>query len=271
MNINSFSEFKQDFPEWEKTFRVDERDDSIYKRIQCTWRETGKINETFFERYHHYYATINVNTGDIFLDCRKRKIFCKHLTLLVLRPMHTLIKTLWHATIVAPLIKEVVLVVLKKQDLKGLTKNTFHSLCDIVRTPPYGLAITITHLTAIIFACISPNSLYKTRTFAGNLERAMLRAETTQTESLWWLSSCFSPMRNIAQKFNKTISTDLNRNLIDEMLKNFAFNQISFRRNVRGLFNDCLRLLPNDKAYISPAKLMTRSNVSSNAVSSAAA
>lgn len=263
MNTN-FSAFKQAFPEWESTFHVQKRDDSIFKRIECTWKEECKTaTGELAEKIHKYHATINTQTGDIYLDCRKRKIFAKHLTLFFLRPIHTVIKTLWHATIIGPLLKEATAVVKGDQTMKELATHTFHSLSDIVRTPLYGLAITITHLAGILFGCISPNSLYKTRIIAGNLEMNMLRTKYSK----WILSPCFSPIKNIAQHseyvkernayeiiFEAKDSKEDNKRSIEDMLERLAKNQIQFRIKNRALFNDCLRHFPKDKTYHSAAK-----------------
>jgi hypothetical protein len=247
-NVN-FAKFTQAFPDWQEMFHVYGRDDSVTKRIVCTWNETGVADPKTADKTHQYHATINTATGDIFLDCRKRKIFAKHLTLLLLRPLHIAVKTLWHATIIGPLIKEIAAVVQGKQNVKSLAKNTFRSLCNIVRTPLYGLAMTISHLAGALFAVISPNSLYNSRELVGKLEDRLLGDE----DRAWVLSPCFSPLRNIADLFDEKFSLENNKEEIEAQLVRFAKSQIEFRRENRALFNDTLMLLPQDKTYISPA------------------
>jgi hypothetical protein len=244
-NSVAFKHFVSKYPDWEKTYEVYQKDDAVYKRIICRWKESKALQ-------HEYHACINTQTGDIYLDCRRRKILAKHLTLSFLRPLHTVIKTVWHASIIAPLAVEIYKVAKGKQTVKELGINTLKSLADIVRTPLYGIAITITHIAAVILGCASPNTLYKTREIAGKLERDLLRVERIFDGGMWVVAPCFSPMRSILTKKNGKLLEPTKKELKCK-LRNFSESTITFLREERAFFNDCMRLFPDDKRYVSPA------------------
>lgn len=234
MSVKSFDQFIKLNPNWEKDFNVYQRDDSVYKRIKC-----------IVEKKHEYHMCINTKTGEIYFDCRRRKIWAKTLVLTIARPTHTIAKTLWHLSIIAPLAYEVLKVYKKEQTFKDLKLHTFQSFLDIGRTPFYGTVLTVLHISALVMGCIKPNTLYKTRALAGRLERRFLRIEQAN-QSHYMLSPCFSPPRNIAHfsDNSKDIKTELEK---------FARAAIRYKQTNRKLFNDCYRLLDSEKAYISAA------------------
>lgn len=237
---------------WMGIYGVYRRDDSIYQRIKCVWEE-GEIGDVNDEnaglelKRHEYHACINIKNGDIYIDCRRRKILCKHLALILTRPIHTFIKTLWHATIIGPLIAGIA------ENEENLGKRMLYSIADIIRTPVYGLAMTITYIAGVVLACISPNILYRTRALSGYLERKMLRVNTRREleNDPWTLSLCFSPCKNIAKSLNREEAkkgTD-----IQEHLATFAENVVEEERRGGNPFNNCGNKFPADQAYISPA------------------
>ncbi|MDR3624328.1 MAG: hypothetical protein P4L16_04215 [Chlamydiales bacterium] len=244
-NSVTFQNFIDTHPNWERSFGVYKRDDDVYKRMIC-------YSDELCGRIHEYHACINTNSGEVYFDCRKRKILAKHITLTFLRPVHTCVKTLWHASIIAPLAVEIFKLLKGTQTIKDLGKNTLRSLADIFRTPAYGIAITITHIVGVILGCISPNTLYKTREIAGKLERYLLRVNTIRGAGIWVLTECFNPIRNIPGKEGlKSMPKD---HEIREMLKDFGASAVWARMTIRILFNDCCLLFPQDQRYVSAAK-----------------
>lgn len=221
-----------DISTW-NNFLVYKRDDSIFQRVILPWTEDDQLDGDRVEDvlHHEYHACANIKTGDIYLDCRRRKIALKHFTLALFRPIHFTIKTIWHATIVGPLIKESILT-FRGKNKEPLSCRMIKSCADIFRTPAYGVAMTVTHVVGLLLGCISPNTLYKTREIAGKLEYAFLRGKT---QDAW--APCFMPIRKI---------TSYN-------LSDFGKKNIRFRRNKRAIFNDCCLLLSVEKAYISAA------------------
>jgi hypothetical protein len=198
--------------------------------------------------HHEVHDTINVETGEIFMDCSKSKIFRKHLALVFGRPVITIIKTLWHLSIVGPLIPQLGDTLLGKQTVVSLLKNTVYSLTDIVRTPLYGIAMTIIHIAALVLACIDSNSLYYTRDLAGWLERKMLRMDTNPKKNDWSISPCFSPFCNLAEKVK--LAEEKNEPLLS-ITQSIAQRGLKYARNVHDLFGNCW-FHPAGTTYISP-------------------
>lgn len=274
----NFDAFVKENPSWKEELGVKQRDSATYQRILCIWDERKLCYDEHDDKYypaidpetqkpypvlhHEYYATINTKTGDLYFDCRKRKIMAKHLSLLIGRPIHACVKTLWHASIIAPLACELFKLAKGKQVGKEIVeytwqevaKHTWQSLQDIVRTPLYGLAMTATSLAGVLLGCIAPNTLYKTREIAGRLERAMLRIDDIHDEypRLWLLTPCFNPISNLFKDRGKHM--EFSKSAVRHHLIDFAHTRVNNRRSCRTIFNDCGRLLPwNGKAYKSAA------------------
>lgn len=241
-----FTQFQKNDPNWENKLNVYLRDDAIYKRVKIT------IENTKFKFDNEYHACINTQTGDLYLDCRKRKIMARHLCLSIARPVHTCIKTLWHASVILPLALEIFQLAKGSQSAKDLANHTLKSLKNIVRTPFYGTAITITHVVGVILGCIRPNTLYKTREIAGRLERNMLEVDDILKGGPWVLAPCFSPIDHLffsqPENNNSVTIQDASR-----LLDIFGRAQIRFRQNRRAIFNDCMFLHPKNQPYISAA------------------
>lgn len=203
--VDRFNGFVKENPNWKEQFNVVKRDSERFQRILCACKVDGVD--------HKYWATIDTQTGGIYLDCTRRKIFAKSVALAIVRPIHTVIKTIWHLTILLPMIESAVrnyrayskgATDENREELKSklfyqfLTDN-WHSFADIFRTPIYGFAMTMTYLAGVIAALFNPNALYYTRLAGGTLEYQLLRAENLWEDSFWELSPCFSPFRNITQ------------------------------------------------------------------------
>lgn len=248
MNNTCFENFKKIIGNnWEENFSIHNPDkSSTYKRIDILWKN-GMLE-------HHYHASINVKTGDIYLDCRKRKIFAKNATFILLRPIHITIKTAWHASIIGPISREVFSAAKGRKSSKEALKNIINSMADIIRTPIYGIAMTVISIGSIILSPVSPNVLYHSREKIGQLERRLHRVENFFDSDFPVLSPCFSPIANIGTA-HKRYDRELSVYNTNRGLSKHAKSQISFRMEKAAIFNDCYNLLPKDKSYISAAKL----------------
>ena len=131
---------------WQEENHVYQRDDLRYKRLLVEHKEDLKSKQL----NHISTLCIDMQTGAIYLDCRRRKIFAKHLALCVGRPLYTIIKTLWHLTIIGPVVSIYIKFRAKKIDIKTAQVQLTQSFLDIVRVPLYGIAMTITHIAALI-------------------------------------------------------------------------------------------------------------------------
>lgn len=242
---DDFLAFKAANPTWGKKLGVYQRDSSVYKRLPCRWK--NKTNAIF-----SYHATVNIKTGDLYIDCRRRKIFVKQVAALFIRPLHTCFaKTLWEIGALIPrLLMNTYGLAKKEINFTTFATRSVTAFTDIVRTPLYGIALTVCHLFSAAMGLLAPNTLYYTREITGNLELAHLRKKTIFDKEgnprRWALVGCFTPLGSLL--YEGTSQQDIQFNL-----QNFAKAQIKFRRTTNAIFNDCGILLPKGECYLSAA------------------
>src|SRR5262249_48211820 len=139
------------------------------------WKEKG----TGFT--HIYAPVVNIQTGEIYLDCSKKKIYAKIVIQTLLRPFLSVIKTAYHLAIPISIIHIIYTTIQerKKYDrreaciLENCIKNSLKSIADIVRTPVYGVAIIIVGIAIIIIGPFAPNTLYTSREILGKLMKSL--------------------------------------------------------------------------------------------------
>ena len=217
-------------------------------RLICTWREKQESGEIIT---HTYAACIDGKEGDIYLDCRPRKIFAKCLAHLFMRPFFTLIKTAYHISLY-PLFKELTKAYHSTQPKEEKIKNIFKALTDIVLTPLYGLALTVATLGVLFFGIIDTEHLYEGRKILGKIEQLSNR---DQAHTSWTLAECFQPypLEILEYYGQKNFSHDtLYQELdpIDRQLANLARAHIRHKKRVFDLFS-CSKLKPHT-LYQSP-------------------
>lgn len=244
-----------------------EGESSKWGRVLCKWNEKKTNHE------HIYSALINLQTGDIFLDCTKKKIYAKFIAHTALRPFHIAFKTLYHLAIpisIPHLIyqtisegkKEDSSIGKKKLSNKEIAKNcldrTVKSLADIVRTPAYGVALMVVSVAALIIGPLNIKgvTLYDLREIAGHLVQALYRNGPEAKKDLF---ICFQAFKNL-----KTIKKDDNINPEEdntlypphasdtkEKLIDFASANIYFRRKHYAIFNNPFGKLDRKVRYVS--------------------
>lgn len=186
----NFNNWMEQHPDFSETRIIKENE--TWGRIICKWTEKkdGK------ELNHVFSAAVHLPTGDLYLDCRKRKIFTKNVALLVARPLHTTVKTLYHASL-AGVVWQVYKAATGKQTKKEALKKSFKSLADIVRTPIYGTAMTITAIASVAIAPFAPNKLYDLRRLQGRIEQDLNWGVKFRGKPLWnTLAICFQSSFN---------------------------------------------------------------------------
>lgn len=239
------------YPNWEELFEVKKKrgPTARYGRIVCVWNESQGTQTLV----HKYALVVNTKNGDIYLDCRKRKIFAKNLCLNLARPLHSVAKTAWHASCI-PAVRELCRYSRKKKNGKECLKRSAQSMADIVRTPLYGAAMVTTQLAGAII----PRVGYHTRKITGKLDLSLNRTDA-DTGSPWILAPCFCPLDNIAtihkqarpKKWSDTV--EQSPESIKEGLSIFTKKQVNFRRKIANPFNDCFQLIPYDGKFTSKA------------------
>lgn len=228
-----------------------------WARIRANWKEKKIDGKTLS---HLCAFTIDLHTGDLYLDCRKRKIWAKCFALTLGRPFFGLVKTMYHLflplSIPMEIFKSIFIGVQQKQSFYQISqlslRNIKNSLADIIRTPVYMTAMTIVTLSAVIFGPFAPLKIYDLRALAGRLENALNRGE----ESIWNMAPCFQPLDNIMDihqhNFEKA-DTEYEAEPALHGLNNLARSYVKFRRRNHNLFNDCGFLQPLNKPYTSAA------------------
>ena len=189
-SIGNFSDWMRTHPEFTEKHIVKEND--RWGRIVCNWHE--KVGDKDLQ--HVFTASIDLKTGDIYLDCRKRKLFAKHLTLAFARPLHTAVRTLYHLSL-AGVITNVYKAAVGKQTAKQAFTHSVKSLADIVRTPVYGTALTIVNIAAVAITPFSPSKLYDLRKLHGKIEQQLNWGEK---QTGWTLALCFQSGFNVTGK-----------------------------------------------------------------------
>jgi hypothetical protein len=129
-------------------------------------------------------------------------------------------------------------------------------LADIVRTPLYGVAMTIVNLTALIFGLLAPETLYDFREVTGKLVQSLYRKKDFVDD----LFACFQPLTNlkdIGKEWGEEGKKDTKYpHKVSKELKgmiNFSRSQIKYRRENYSPFNGpCGNLDPKDQ-FISPS------------------
>lgn len=171
-----------DFIEFEKYIVKADGENCKWGRLVCKWTEKKGGDDTL---EHIFTPLVNLQTGKIYSDCSKKKIYVKFLAHTILRPFHILFKTVYHLAIpisIPIIIAETCEKGIKEKKTKGeIAKacllNSARSLADIVRTPLYGIAMTVVNIAALIIGPFAPKCLYDLRELTGKLVQSLNRSE----------------------------------------------------------------------------------------------
>lgn len=265
MSDITFKEWKDKHSEFMQKHIV-ESEGSRWGRVICIWTEKRKESGKITTIEHTYAAAINLKKGDIYLDCRKRKVWAKCCLYSLIQPLVLTVKTVYHLLLPVSIPYEIYKTVKAarketqkvpgKELTKRIVKQIGKNLADTVRTPLYGMALTIIGIAGVVIGPLAPKILYDIRVTAGKVEKAL---NWGNENSPWILFKCFQPCDNLMKMYewsrqNKDTEY-LKENEKDDAtlhgLTNFARAQIIFRRNNKALFNDCLKKYPEDKPYTS--------------------
>lgn len=162
--------------------------DGKWGRLKCRWVE--KVGDQTKENI--YTPLVNLKTSHLYLDDSKKEIYIKLVIHLILRPIFTTIKTLYH--VAAPIsLTYIIYRTIKKGKQEELEtnaialnclKNSLHSLSDIIRTPIYGVALMIVNIAALTIAPFASDTLYEFREQMGKLIIALYREDEDSYEAL---------------------------------------------------------------------------------------
>lgn len=285
--INAFNQFKtqhSDNTDWKKKFEVIETDPIVnFGRIALRWRDEacncGDEDCGQKEDINHIYASaIDLKSGDIYLDCRPRKLWVKNLIGVALRPIVLIGKTLSHVLFIPTFIELGKIFSQNKADRNWaeFRNKSWQSIKDIGRTPLYETAMLVLHVVSVIFGAMCPPVLYKIRQVIGRLEIDLNRIDSSKKlynnvficGEGWVLTPCLVPIGNLAQMLypqrdnEGNILRDVNDNPIleenteeniKENLNLKGRKLVEYRQENCEPLNDCGNLYPRNIPYISKA------------------
>lgn len=287
----NLNDFVDRYPQLEQCLM--ELKNERWKRVKCTWNEIKKnIDDASpTELKHTFTPALDVKTGDMYLDCSVKLIYAKFLIHTFYRPIHVCFKTLYHLAIPISITHAVMSTIF---DMKNKAKenegeeitwtdifkkcviNSVHSLCDIVRTPFYGIALEIVSLAANIIGLFVPSYLLDLRKIEGKLILALYRDDRSNDRSNIFCPClefiCFTPIKNLqsieifckkyySKQYEDTryeLSNDKFKHVTDGItivLANYARKEIMFRRGILTLYtlHQCSTLSP-DVAFESDSR-----------------
>lgn len=149
---------------------------------------------------YKYSGTLEQSSQDIYLDAEVSIIAKKCAALLILRPIHTFIKTCYHLSLFGVGL-EIWHTLKGKQTAAHCFKNSVKSVADIVRTPLYGIVLTVLAVVAVIIYPFASHQMYNLRKIMGKIELSLFWGNQ-HARGIPILAPCFQPIVNL-----KTIAT----------------------------------------------------------------
>lgn len=194
MNIH-FAHWQQQHPNF-MAGHVQNRDGDQCKwgRLVCTWKQkmpNGKIRE------HKYGAGLYKETGDLYVDYDKIDIYMINLALAIYRPVQIVAKTAYHASMLG-VAYEIFNYATDHRDTAKLKERCIRQLKDIVRTPLYGLALSVIHIAGVFAGLLMPNKIYDIRKLVGDTENKLNWGEKGSFPNPFHtMAPCCQPVGNL--------------------------------------------------------------------------
>lgn len=232
--------------------------ESKWGRVVCEWREksTGLT--------HLFIPLINLKTGELYLDCSRKKIYAKFVAHTFTRPLHIFAKTLYHVVFVFSIPTTLFYTIMRgyeeklpcKQIAKHCLRNCVRSLLDCLRTPLYGVALMVISIATLVIAPFRPNTVYDMRERVGQIVESLYWHETSDYE--YDLFPCFQPYYSLYEmdQGNTVHDEDTNYNFqatqYEIGLNNLARRNVYFLRDNHNVFNCPPEKLGRTAQLISP-------------------
>lgn len=151
------------------------------------------------EKYKRIVACLDPKSpfaGNIYRNDDKDIIYIKLVGNTLFRPIYFVAKTLSHLLLI-----ETAMIIFKKPDKYAVqtdkTTRVFRSLADIIRTPIFGVTMTIVSLAGVILSPFYPPLVYEIRATIAALARELNWGEEVK-HLKHDFSLCFQPLGNIA-------------------------------------------------------------------------
>lgn len=258
------------FTDWRKTHPFIEdyifypEGKSRWARIVVPWHECvqNEQGQNIKDIYHKCAFCLDLFTGNVYLDCRKRKIWAKCAAVTINTPLIGLTKTLYHLALPFSVPIEIFQTIRaglqqehsKKQITYEVLRDVGRSVADVIRTPLYTVALTIVALAAVCIGIFVPYQLYQFRSSFEYLENAL---NWNKRGLSWNMVPCFHLLSNVmcidkAYPYTKP-DTLYDQNPTLKGFNNLARSNVKFRRRGYNIFNDCCLKLNPHKPYVSAA------------------
>lgn len=249
-----------------------------WARIILEWNEKITEGDRKDQRKNHRYAAVfNTESGDVYFDCRPRKIFYKFCSALLIRPVFTVGKTLYHLFLPLSIPLEIYNAVSEgnengkscKEIAQDFLINIGKNFVDIVATPLFGTVLTIIFLSGVVLGLLigpfKPTLLY-------DIREAGIKVEILQN---WGASYTYGGKKTLPTKINPCFYPILNfvtcagvrwaeeEKWVDKesfgnndhlrCLNIIICRKIQYCRNHWNPFNNYGRKLGQDETYVSKA------------------
>lgn len=257
MNALSITDFLVEHPDLKPFVIHTEGNNSKWGRVICQWHEKKTDHK------HLFIPLINLETGEMYLDCSKKKIYAKFIAHTLIRPLHIFLKTIYHAAFVISIPLAIIETIFQgKKDhpeyqeiFYSCLRNSCRSLADIVRTPLYGIAMMVVSIAALLITPFYPYTIYSMREWIGQLIQSLEWHEIDHYDRDPF--PCFAPIDSLSEAhfFNKKYDNTYYKtgaSAYEIGLNNLARAYVEFRRTHYHPCNDPLRLLDPEVQYISP-------------------
>jgi len=217
-------------------------------RLICNWH---KINKERIDT-HTYAACIDGSSREIYTDCSPQKILVKFTLHLFIRPIFTLIKTIYFLSLY-PIFVEIAHCFQSKESREEKIRRIFKPVAEIFLTPLYGLILTICTVAIIVTSLFSEEWIYDGRKLLGQIE---LMSNWGIPRTLWTLAPCFQPfpfetLENHGSTIHKNTFYE-NPTPLNHQLANFARAFIRYQMNNTDILT-CSKF-PHDQIYRSPGR-----------------
>lgn len=236
--------------------------DCKWGRVKAEWMEWDDPVRKITYRTHTFSLSINRETGEFYDDCTKKKVYAKMIAFTLTRPFIVFANTLYYACF------PVAMTLAYRNARKEINKSkdqleeseisarcrqaAFEALADVVRTPLYGIAMTVVSATALIIGPFAPKKLYDFREMENQLLRKYYRIPDGYVPDLF---QCFISHNLQSEELYKGIKRDTNYlnpySDVDRGMTNYARAWIlHYRENTSVCFNNG-RKLEKDEIYTS--------------------
>lgn len=176
-----------------------------WKMITYGFRKIPDVNNSEVPFSKVYSDPINMDTGDIYINKKEKNMFEVNAALILGRPLKTVLKTAYHLCLPISIPYEIYDTIQRERAREKLhpeepkanlykecTISVIKSLADIVRTPLYGIVLTVLHVAGAILYFIKPEKMNDVRAIAGKVDLSLSWGRKDRC-----LPECYQSMGNL--------------------------------------------------------------------------